>query len=263
MSNTKPDAPMAPTLTVASAAPAMSSETPRVVLVHGAVMDGSTWRPVRDRLVGKGHPVSIVQMPLTGFDEDVAATKRVLALHDGPVVLVGHSYAGAVISVAGIDPDVKALVYVAAFQPDVGESIAALTARFPMASHIQDIGGGYMIVEPSSFRNNVAADLSEADAAFLANSQTPTAVSSFGIEMPVAAWRQKPSYGIIATRDRVVSRHLQRFMFERSGARTSEVTASHSVHISQPEAVADVIRRAARDIVEIQGHAVDSSHETN
>ncbi|WP_312367096.1 alpha/beta hydrolase [Ensifer sp.] len=240
-------AAMATTLAVTSAAPVAAAEKPRIVLVHGAVMDGSTWRPVHDRLVGQGYRVSIVQMPLTGFDEDVAATKRVLAIHDGPVVLVGHSYGGAVISVAGVDPNVKALVFVAAFQPDEGESIAALNARFPMESHIRDVGDGYMIVEPASLRYDVAADLSEADAAFLAAAQTPTAISSFGVELPVAAWRHKRSYGIVATKDRTVSADLQRFMFERSRAKTSEVAASHSVHISQPDAIAQVIIQAAEE----------------
>ncbi|WJS85595.1 alpha/beta hydrolase [Paracoccus sp. TOH] len=212
---------MAMTLATAAPAPLAAAEKPGIVLVHGAVMDGSTWRPVHDRLAGEGYRVSIVQMPLTGFDKDVAATKRVLAMQDRPVVLVGHSYGGAVISVAGADPNVKALVYVAAFQPDAGESIAALNARFPMASHIKDVGGGYMIVEPTALHNDVAADLSEADAAFLAAAQTATAVSSFGAVLPAAAWRHKPSYGIVATQDRTVSADLQRFMFERSYFRTA------------------------------------------
>jgi pimeloyl-ACP methyl ester carboxylesterase len=241
-------ATIAMTLAVASAVPAVSAEKPRVVLVHGAVMDGSTWRPVHDRLVREGYHVSIVQMPLTGFDEDVAATKRVLALQDRPVILVGHSYGGAVISVAGLHPVVKALVYVAALQPAVGESVADLHSRFPLASHLMELGEGYVIVEPASFRADVAADLSEEDASFLANAQVPTAVSAFIRALPAAAWHQKPSYGIVATSDMVVSPDLQRFMYERSGAKIREVAASHSVHISQPDAVAELIMRAADEL---------------
>jgi len=229
-----------------AAAPGQATEPPvrNVVLVHGAVMDGSSWRAVHDRLREAGGRVTVVQLPLTSFEADVAATREAIERQDGPVVLVGHSYGGAVITEAGATPKVKALVYVAAFQPDVGESVGALGARFPVPAHPRMVSDGVMIVEPERFGDDVAADLPKAEAEFLAHAQRPTAVSVFEATIGSAAWRDRPSWSVVATRDRTVAPDLQRFMYARSGANVVELDASHLVHVSRPDEVAAVIRRS-------------------
>jgi pimeloyl-ACP methyl ester carboxylesterase len=234
-------------LTVATlSSPPVRAEAPvrNAILVHGAVMDGSGWRSVYDILVVNGFKVAVVQLPLTGLDDDVAETRRVIDRQDGPVVLVGSSYGGAVISVAGTDPKVKALVYVAALQPDQGESVVDLNARWPMVGHPKDLGNGTMIVDPAYFAADVAADLPTEEAAFLSHSQRPTAFAAFTTKLPRVAWRDKPSFGIVATQDKTLSPDMERFMYKRSGADIVEIKASHLPHISQPQAVADVIIRA-------------------
>ena len=222
---------------------------PNVVLVHGAVLDGSTWRAVHDLLVADGLRVTVAQLPLSGLMDDVAAVRAVLDRQDGPVTLVGHSYGGAVISVAGADPDVASLVYVAALQPDAGESVADLNASMPSPARDGDTvltaDGAALTVDPDRFAAALAADLPAADARFLADSQTPTAVSAFSAALPEAAWHDRPVYGIVAARDRSVNPDLQRWMYERSGAAVVELDASHLVPMSRPDAVADVIREVA------------------
>ena len=218
-----------------------------IVLVHGAFADGSGWRGVRDLLVKDGFNVSIVQQPLTGLADDVAATQRVLDQQDGPVVLVGHSYGGSIITAAGADPKVKALVYVAALQPEAGESAGQLIASKPAVSNdIQPTKDGYLFLAPARFAADFAADLPPAQAQFMAISQMPVAGAAFGAPSPIAAWHDKPSYAIVATEDKALNPDLERWMYARSHAKVTEIKASHAVYISQPRAVADVIEAAAR-----------------
>lgn len=224
-----------------------------IVLVHGAITDGSGWRGVYDILTGDGYHVSVVQQPLTSLVDDVAATKRVIDQQNGPVILVGHSYGGTIITVAGADPKVRALVYVAALQPDVGETTNRLAASMPGTvppSDLKPTGDGFIFIDPTKFPSDVAADLPRAQAEFLANSQMPVAAAAFDAQVSVAAWHDKPTYAIIATEDRELNPKLARWMCERSGAKTIEVRAGHLVYISHPRAVASVIERAAQSTVE-------------
>jgi pimeloyl-ACP methyl ester carboxylesterase len=224
-----------------------------IVLVHGANTDGSGWRGVYDILTKAGYHVCVVQQPLTGLADDVGATKRVIDQQDGPVILVGHSYGGTIITVAGADPKVRALVYVAALQPDVGETTNQLAASMPgtvSSSDLKPTTDGFIFVDPTKFAADVAADLPKARAKYMADSQMPVAAAAFDAPVTVAAWRDKPSYGIIATADRALNPKLARWMYKRSGAQITEIKSSHLVHISRPGAVAGVIERAARSIGE-------------
>jgi len=231
----------------AQAASASSAAVKNIVLVHGALVDGSGWRGVYDILTKDGYRVSIVQEPLTGLEEDVAATKRILDQQEGPVILVGHSYGGSVITVAGTDSKVKALVYVAALQPDAGETTGKLVASMPAPSNdLKTTKDGFVLLDPTKFAADFAADLPKAQAQFMAVSQVPVSGAAFGAPVTVAAWRSKPSYGIVATQDRALSPDLERWMYHRSGAKVTEIKASHAVYISKPRAVADVIEAAAR-----------------
>lgn len=215
------------------------------ILVHGAVLDGSGWRAVHDLLVANGMTVHVVQLPLTSLADDVVATREAIARQGEQVVLVGSSYGGAVITVAGTDPKVSSLVYVAALQPDKGETIAEWNARWPMEAHGISLGNGKMIVDPHHFHANVAADLPAGNANFLASSQRPTAVEIYSTEISEAAWHTKPSFAIVATQDRTLHPDMLRFMCARSGAQVIELDAAHLPHISQPKPVAEVILRAA------------------
>jgi pimeloyl-ACP methyl ester carboxylesterase len=224
-----------------------------IVLVHGANNDGSAWRGVYDILTNDGYRVSVVQQPLTGLADDVAATQRVMDRQEGPVILVGHSYGGAIITVAGIDPKVRALVYVAALQPDVGETISKLTASMPgrvSSSDFKPTKDGFIFIDPTKFAADVGADLPPAQAQFMANSQMPVAAAAFDAPVTAAAWHDKPSYGIVATADRALNPRLAQWMYKRSGAEVVEINASHLVYISHPREVASVIERAARSIAE-------------
>jgi pimeloyl-ACP methyl ester carboxylesterase len=229
----------------AQAAPAKTA-APNIVLVHGALVDGSGWRAVYEILKKDGYRASIVKEPLTSLDDDVAATKRALALQDGPVVLVGHSYGGTIITVAGADPKVKALVYVAALQPDAGETTGELAGRMPSRSNdIKNTKDGYLYLDPSKFAANFP-DLPKAQAEFMSASQVPVSGSAFSAKVTVAAWHDKPSYAIVATQDRQLNPDLAHWMYKRSGAKVTEIRASHLAYISQPRAVAKVIEEAAR-----------------
>jgi len=222
---------------------------PSIVLVHGALLDGSSWRGVYDVLTRDGYRVSIVQEPLTSFDEDLAATKRVLDRQDGPVVLVGNSYGGQIITVAGSDPKVKALVYVAALQPDVGEASAVVYPPSPKAREgLVVTKDGFVIEDPAKFAAEVAADVPKAQAEFLANSQMPINGDVFNIKLTAAAWHDKPSYAIIGTQDQVLDPELAQRMAKRAGSKVTMVTSGHFVHVSQPRAVATVIETAARTV---------------
>jgi pimeloyl-ACP methyl ester carboxylesterase len=240
-------------LMIAAGANAQSAPTPgaavTVVLVHGALIDGSSWRGVYDVLTRDGYRVSIVQEPLTGFDEDVAATKRVLDQQDGPVILVGHSYGGSIITVAGSDPKVKALVYVAALQPDVGETSGEVAPPMPPASNdLKPTKDGFVFLDPAKFAADFGADLPKAQAEFMARSQMPVSGAAFNAKIADAAWRDKPSYAIIASQDRALNPELARRMAKRAGSRVTVIKASHGVYISHPRAVAQVIETAARAV---------------
>jgi pimeloyl-ACP methyl ester carboxylesterase len=217
-----------------------------IVLVHGALIDGSSWRGVYDVLAKDGYRVSIVQPPLTGLDEDVAATQRVLDQQDGPVILVGNSYGGSIITVAGSDPKVKALVYVAALQPDVGETSAEVAPPKKQASNdLRPTKDGFVFLDPAKFAD-VGADLPKATADFMARSQMPILGAAFSTKLTVAAWRDKPSYVIIASEDRELDPESARRMAKRAGSKVTVLKGSHFIHISHPRAVARVIETAAR-----------------
>ena len=218
-----------------------------VVLVHGAFADGSGWQGVYNRLVAKGYNVSIVQEPESSLADDVAATRRVIAQQDGPVVLVGHSYGGEVITQAGDDPKVKSLVYVAATVPDAGETLGELLQKIPSPTNdIKPAGDGYLMLDPEKFHADFAADLPARQADFMAKSQVVISESILEETVTTAAWRTKPSYGIVAGADMVSSPDLERWMYKRANAKITEVPgSSHVVYISHPDKVAAVIDEAA------------------
>ena len=220
-----------------------------VVLVHGAFADGSGWRGVYDRLTAQGYRVTIVQNPLTSLEDDVAATRRVLDQQDGPAILVGHSWGGTVITEAGVHPNVAGLVYVSALAPDAGETTAQQYDGFaPTPDFVIDVGDdGYGFLNSEKFKAGFAHDASDADAAFLRDSQVPIDMSVFGVALEQAAWRTKPTWAVIATEDRAFDQAMLRHMAERSGATITEVVASHAVFMTQPEVVTDTIHRAAQD----------------
>src|SRR6202140_3538461 len=221
-----------------------------IVLVHGAWADGSGWKGVYDILAKDGYHVSIVQEPETSFQEDVAATKRVLAQQDGPCILVAHSYGGAVITEAGTDPSVAGLVYVAAHMPDAGENEADDGKRFPSdlskSTAIKKTMDGFTYLDPAQFHEYFAADLSVQQAAFLARSQVLNLADNFKAVITTAAWRSKPSWMVVATKDRTISPDLERWYAARANSHKVEVSgASHSVYVSRPKEVAAVIEQAA------------------
>jgi pimeloyl-ACP methyl ester carboxylesterase len=228
-------------------------EQPRVrniVLVHGAWADGSGWKGVYDILVKDGYNVSIVQEPETSFKEDVAATKRVLAQQDGPCILVAHSYGGAVVTEAGTDPSVAGLVYVAAHMPDAGENEADDGKRFPSdlskSGAIKKTADGFTYLDPAQFHEYFAADLSVEQAAFMARSQVPNAADNFKAVITTPAWRSKPSWMLVAAKDRTINPDLERWYATRAHSHKVEVPgASHSVYVSRPKEVAALIEEAA------------------
>jgi pimeloyl-ACP methyl ester carboxylesterase len=232
------------------------SEPPRIrniVLVHGAWADGSGWKGVYDILVKDGYNVSIVQEPETSFKEDVAATKRVLAQQDGPCILVAHSYGGAVITEAGTDPSVAGLVYIAAHMPDAGENEADDGKRFPSdlskSTAIKKTADGFTYLDPAQFHEYFAADLSAEQAAFMARSQVFNLADNFKAVITTPAWRSKPSWMLVATKDRTINPDLERWYAERANSHKVEVSgASHSVYISRPKEVAALIEEAASHV---------------
>ncbi|MET0429073.1 MAG: alpha/beta hydrolase [Microvirga sp.] len=218
-----------------------------VVLVHGAFADGSGWKNVYDDLSKRGYRVTIVQNPLTSLEDDVAATRRALERQDGPVILVGHSWGGTIITEAGIDPKVAGLVYVSALAPDAGETTAQQYQGFAPASEfvIESTKDGFGYVSPGSFKAGFAHDASDADAAFMRDSQVPINLSAFGTKLENAAWRSKPSWAVIATEDRAFDQAMLIHMAERIKARITKVSASHALFMTQPGVVADTIDQAA------------------
>jgi pimeloyl-ACP methyl ester carboxylesterase len=216
-----------------------------IVLVYGAFADGSGWKPVADILVSHGYSVQVVQEPETSFAADVAATRRVLD-KAGPYVLVGHSYGGTIITEAGMHPDVKSLVYVAAVQPDVGESLADLADKMPPANKsIGPVGDGFLAVNQDAFPSDFAADVPKALARFMAISQVPVAAEALHAKATVAAWKQKPSYAIVSTQDLMINPDLERFMAKRAQSQVIELPSSHAVFLVHAREVAALIEKAA------------------
>jgi pimeloyl-ACP methyl ester carboxylesterase len=234
--------------TSAIAFAAQAAEVRNIVIVHGALADGSGWRKATEILQSRGYNVTIVQQPITSLADDVAATNRVLDLQTGPTLLVGHSYGGMVISEAGNRPDVAGLVYVAAFQPDKGESLIGLASSKPVSGmNIRETKDGqYLYIDPAAFPADFAADLPKDEAAFLARSQVFASKKAFTAMAGAPAWRVKKSWSIVATRDRSISPELERDMARRAGSQVTEIEASHAAFASQPEKVADVIAKAAQ-----------------
>jgi len=234
--------------TSAQSAPSLTKAV-SIVLVHGALIDGSSWRGVYDVLAKDGYRVRIVQQPLTGLDDDVAATQRVLDQEEGPVILVGHSYGGSIITVAGTDPKVKALVYVAALQPDVGETSGDVAPPKPPASNdLKSTRDGFVFLDPAKFAADFGADLPRAQAEFMSRAQVPVSGAAFSARLTAAAWHDKPSYAIIGTQDRALDPQRGLWMAARARSKVTMLKASHAVHISQPRRVARVIETAARAV---------------
>jgi pimeloyl-ACP methyl ester carboxylesterase len=219
-----------------------------IVLVHGAFVDGSGWKPVYDILVKAGYKVRLVQEPLTSFAGDVVAVKRIIALQNGPCVLVAHSYGGAVITEAGNDTSVKALVYIAAHAPDSGETEANNGKNYPSAyKSLQKRADGYDYIDPAQFPADFAGDLPIQQAGFMAQSQVFTADEVFHAVIGSPAWKKKPSWYMVAKGDRIINPNLERMYAKRAKSKTVEIEgASHSVYISHPQEVAKLIMDAAK-----------------
>lgn len=224
--------------------------TASIVLVHGGFVDGSGWQGVYKLLKRQGYNVTIVQNPTLSLEDDVAVTRRAIAAQAGPVILVGHSYGGAVITQAGNDPKVAALVYIAAFAPDKGESVATLIANPAPGAPVPPIlppQDGFLMLDKAKFAASFAADVPTDDAEFMANSQVPWGLQALQGTVGEAAWRKKPSWYLVATEDRMIPPPAQQAMSKRAGANVVEARGSHAVYVSQPAAVAALIERAARE----------------
>jgi pimeloyl-ACP methyl ester carboxylesterase len=225
----------------------MPTTGPHIVLVHGGFVDGSGWQQVYDLLTSDGHAVTVVQNPTISLEGDVATTKQALDAHAGPAILVGHSYGGVVITEAGTHSAVEALVYIAAFAPDKGESVNTLIADPPPGAPVPPIlppTNGFLFLDRNKFAASFAADLSPSDAAFMADSQMPWGLDALNGAVSEPAWRAKPSWYLVATEDHMIPPPAQWAMSERIGATTAEVAASHAVYVSQPRAVTNLIVKA-------------------
>jgi len=222
-----------------------------VVLVHGGFVDGSGWQGVYDVLKKDGYKVSIVQNPTISLTDDVAVTKRTLAAQDGPAILVGHSYGGVVVTEAGNDPKVAGLVYIAAFAPDTGESVSSLIKNTPPGAPVPPIlppQDGFLLLDRAKFQASFAADVSADAAAFMADSQVPWGLDALNGAVTAPAWKTKPSWYLVATDDKMIPPDAQRAMSKRAGSTVVEAKGSHSVYVSQPRAVADLIAKAAHGV---------------
>ena len=222
-----------------------------VVLVHGGFVDGSGWKGVYDRLKKDGYTVSIVQNPTISLADDVAVTKRTLAAQNGSAILVGHSYVGVVITEAGNDPKVAGLVYIAAFAPDKGESVSSLIQNPPPGAPVPPImppQDGYLFLDRTKFRASFAADVNPEEASFMADSQVPWGLEALNGAATQPAWKTKPSWYLVSTEDRMIPPDAQRAMSKRAGSTVVEVKGSHAVYVSQPQAVADLIVKAANGV---------------
>jgi pimeloyl-ACP methyl ester carboxylesterase len=222
-----------------------------VVLVHGGFVDGSGWQGVYEILRKDGYDVAIVQNSTVSLEDDVATTRQVISAQDKPVVLVGHSYGGAVITASGTGPEVAALVYIAAFAPDKGESVQTLIAGFPTDGPVPPIlppRDGYLLLDREKFHEAFAGDVPAAEAEFMADSQVPWGVDALGGTITEPAWRAKPSWYLVAADDHMIPPSAQRTMSARAGATVVEVPGSHAVYVSRPEAVAALIEQAAESL---------------
>ena len=222
-----------------------------IVLIHGGFVDGSGWESVYSILKKDGYNVSVVQNPTISLEGDVTATKRILAAQDGPAILVGHSYGGAVITEAGNDPRVAGLVYITAFAPDKGESVASLIKDPPPGAPVPPIlppRDGYLLLDRAKFAASFAGDVEAEKAAFMADSQVPWGLEALGGEISQPAWKAKPSWYLIATDDKMIPPDAQRAMSKRAGSTVVEVKGSHAIYVSQPEAVAALVEQAARSV---------------
>ena len=228
--------------------PSLGART--VVLVHGGFVDGSGWEGVHKILRKDGYTVSIVQNPTISLADDVAATKRIVAAQNGPVILVGHSYGGVVITEAGNDPKVAGLVYITAFAPDKGESVSTLIKDPPPGAPVPPIlppQDGYLFLDKAKFPASFAADVDHERAAFMADSQVPWGVAALSGTISEPAWKTKPSWYLIATDDKMIPPAAQRFMSKRAGSTVVEAAGSHAIYVSQPMAVAALIAKTAKD----------------
>jgi len=228
---------------------AADSPVKAVVLVHGGFVDGSGWEEVYKILKQDGYNVSIVQNPTISLADDVAVTKRVLATQSGRVILVGHSYGGVVITEAGNDPTVAGLVYIAAFAPDKGESVSSLIKDPVPGAPVPPIlppVNGYLFLDKAKFAASFAGDVDSEKAGFMAESQVPWGVEALNGAITEPAWKTKPSWYLVTTEDKMIPPAAQRFMSKRAGSKVLEVAGSHAIYVSQPKAVADLIRTAAQ-----------------
>ena len=229
----------------------MAQSTRNVVLVHGGFVDGSGWESVYSLLKKDGYNVAIVQNPTISLAGDVAATKLVINEQDGPVILVGHSYGGAVITEAGTDPKVVGLVYITAFAPDRGESVNSLIKDPPPDAPVPPIlppKDGYLFLDKAKFTASFAGDVDAEKAAFMADAQVPWGVQALAGEITDPAWKSKPSWYLVATDDKMIPPAAQRFMSKRAGSTVVEVAGSHAIYVSQPNAVAALIKQASQGV---------------
>ncbi len=227
---------------------ASGSGARNVVLVHGGFVDGSGWEGVYGILRRNSYAVSIVQHPTISLADDVAATRRAVSAQNGPMILVGHSYGGVVITEAGNDPKVAGLVYVAAFAPDEGESVSTLIKDPPPGASVPPIlppQDGYLLLDRAKFSASFAADVDARKAEFMADSQVPWGVDALDGAIRVPAWKKKPSWYLVATDDRMIPPAAQRFMAKRAGSTVVEVPGSHAIYVSRPDATAALIEQAA------------------
>jgi pimeloyl-ACP methyl ester carboxylesterase len=224
------------------------AQTKNIVLVHGAFADGSGFKKLYTILKGHGYKVSIVANPNTSIEDDVAATNRVLDRQDGPVILVGHSYGGGIITIAGNSPKVAGLVYIAAFSPDEGESMGKLLSTYPAdpKSGLLPPVNGFIWYDLAKFHSGFCADIPKEKAAFMAIAQVPVAADAFAYVFKDVAWKTKPSWHIVATQDHSLSPDAERFMGKRAGGKVFEIKSSHVIFLSHPAAVADIIEAAAK-----------------
>jgi pimeloyl-ACP methyl ester carboxylesterase len=225
-----------------------STAVKNIVLVHGGFVDGSGWESVYKLLTKEGYKVTVVQNPTITLADDVAVTKRAIDAQDGPVILVGHSYGGVVISSAGDDPKVVGLVYICAFAADTGESVLSLIKNAPAdapAPPILPPQDGFLFLDRQKFASAFAGDVKPEDADFMANSQVPWGLAAASAGATAAAWKTKPSWFLLTTEDHMIAPDLQRFMSKRAGSKVDEVKGSHAIYVSQPQAVAHIIEKAA------------------
>lgn len=221
-----------------------------IVLVHGGFVDGSGWESVYNILRKDGYTVSVVQNPTISLADDVAVTKRAISAQKAPVILVGHSYGGAVVTEAGNDPNVVGLVFIAAFAPDKGESLETIIKSAPPGAPVPPIlppEDGFLFLDKTKFRASFAADVDAEKAAFMADSQVPWGVEALGTAITEPAWRTKPSWYLVATADKMIPPPAQRFMSERAGSTVVEAEGSHAIYVSRPDVVATLIVKAAQE----------------